>query len=60
MWIVCLADNSHEMSTCFLWDGGGRKLKLLSAAVIIGTLRVNKSDALHHRRKFAKVNKVIF
>ena len=40
MWIVCLEDNLHEMLTYYLWKIDEKNLKMLSAAVVIGTLRV--------------------
>ena len=39
MWIICLADDSHEMSRLF--SEKKKKKKMLSAAVVIGTLKVN-------------------
>ena len=38
MWIICLADDSHEMSR--LYSLKKIKVKLFSAAVVIGTWRV--------------------
>ena len=39
MWIICLADDSHEMSR--LYSLKKIKVKLFSAAVVIDALRVN-------------------
>ena len=40
MWIICLTDDSHEMSRLYSLK---KKVKLFSAAIVIGALRVNKS-----------------
>ena len=40
MWIICLADDSHEMSSYFLWQNMQKKKKMPSAAVVINALRV--------------------
>ena len=44
MWIICKADDSHEMSSYFLWKMK-TKIKMSSAAVLISTLSV-KNDAI--------------
>ena len=43
MWIVCQADDSHEMSRRFVSENYKKKSKesKLSAAVLISALRVN-------------------
>ena len=40
IWIVCLADNSYEMSGLISFEKL-KKMKMSSAAVVIGTLTVN-------------------
>ena len=40
MWIISLADDSHEMSGLF---SAKKKVKLFSTAVVIGALRVKLS-----------------
>ena len=40
MWILCMADNSHEMSIYFL-EKKKKKFNMSSAAVVIGALSVN-------------------
>ena len=49
MWIVCQADNSHEMSRLVFSENKKKKKKkkkkkMSSAAVLIGTLRVKISN----------------
>ena len=39
MWIICQADDSHEMSNLIF----SKKIKMSSAAFVIGILRVNFS-----------------
>ena len=46
MWIVCQADDSHVMSSYFLWTIIKNYIKILSAAVVIDTLRVNESEEI--------------
>ena len=41
MWILCLAEDSHEMYY-FLWKTFKKYLWMSSAAVVIGVLRVNR------------------
>ena len=50
MWIVCQADNSHEMSRLVLSEKKKKKKKLSSAAVVIGALRVKKGTIEQKRR----------
>ena len=45
MWIVCLADDSHEIARRVFFEKlkkKKKKFKMSSAAVVIGALRVNK------------------
>ena len=44
MWIVCLADDSHEISRLIIFENYKKKKKIVkmsSAAVFLGALRVN-------------------
>ena len=41
MWIVCLADDSHEMTSLISLKNKGKKIKVSSAAVAISALRVS-------------------
>ena len=50
MGIICLADDSHGMSRLDFSEEKKmekKKLKLLSARVVIGTLRVNLNTTMH-------------
>ena len=47
MWIICLADDSHEMSSYFLWNI--KHFTVSSAVLVISALRVysfNKTNSL--------------
>ena len=51
MWIVCQADDSHEISRLVFFEKLKKKLKMLSAAVVIGALRVKKKFQPHFDKK---------
>ena len=46
MWIICWADDSHEMSALFPWQKNikqqniRKKIKMSSAAILISTLKI--------------------
>ena len=42
MWIICLADDSHEMSKLIFLEIKKKYLKMVHAAGVIGFLIVNK------------------
>ena len=44
MWIHCLAEDSLETSSYFLWKTMKKYLSMSSAAVMFGALRVNESQ----------------
>ena len=52
MWIVCLADDSHEMSRLVSLKNKKKIWKFLSAAVVIGTLNVISILLLLKKAKF--------
>ena len=41
MWIVCQADDSHEISRLVFFEKLKKYFKMSSAAVVIGALKVN-------------------
>ena len=41
MWIICLADESHEMSSLIFSENNNKKFKMLAATILCGALRVN-------------------
>ena len=43
MWILYLADYSHEMLSCIVSEKSQNKTKMLSVEVVISTLRINGS-----------------
>ena len=49
MWIICLADNSRDMwKHYFLWKKKKKYFQILSAAIVIGMLRINPYSANHN------------
>ena len=56
MWLTCLADDSHKMSRLIFYEKKKKKekqyFKLLSAAVLIGTLRVKLNKVEKTTREF--------
>ena len=48
MWILCLAEDSHEISSLIFSEEQWKKyLWMSSAAVVIGALRVSNAGNLH-------------
>ena len=53
MWIVCMADNSHEMSFIFSeswkkYHKTKKKIKMTSAAIVTGILGIKSVKANNH------------
>ena len=44
MWIICQAEDLHELSRLIFFENR-KKIKMSSAAVVIGTLRINRKAA---------------
>ena len=53
MWIICLADDSHEMPS-FIFSGKKykkKKIKMLSAAIVTSALMVKESNGNYYSWK---------
>ena len=60
MWILCLAEDSLETSSNFLWKTMKKYLWMSLAAVVIGALRVNTSGRGLRKALFAINAMIIF
>ena len=57
MWIVYLADNSHEMSRYFFEKKKKKYFKVSSIAVLIGAIKVNVMFIFFYNNAFQKLMK---
>ena len=46
MWIICWADNSHEMSTCFPWKKEKKSFRLLQLWSALSGLRIKRVNTV--------------
>ena len=50
MWIICYADDSHEMPSFILSEKYKKKIKLSFAAVVISTIRIKTILSMKHNK----------